>query len=164
MDDYEKLADINKKYECLKDTRDNLLGEWPLFRSRISNLLTAKSCGLEEKERQEWVTLLAEAKTESILNTWNTVRDPNVVISLFLIGLISFPDDKDYIILQVLPYICKQRGRVKVGRVTLKPSAQESKDAFILHVAVSIVIVRFFSGPKYSEHEVVLAVIYYSFS
>ena len=53
----------------------------------------------------------------------------------------SGPSDvKDYIVLQILPMLCKQKGRVKLGNKNVKPSVEESKESFILFVPVSNVL------------------------
>lgn len=47
-----------------------------------------------------------------------------------------FLDTKDFIILTILPELCKQMGRIKVGTKTFKPTSEESRNAFVLQVPV----------------------------
>ncbi|XP_052122709.1 uncharacterized protein LOC113214211 isoform X2 [Frankliniella occidentalis] len=106
-DDFEVLPSIIEAYAPLKDKGNSLMINWNPFCVKLIFLIESGITSLSKKEIRDFQKRLKNASDQN---------------------------SKDYVILQILPFICKQQGRVKVGRKTLKPSAEESKDAFLQHI------------------------------
>ncbi|KAK3926321.1 F-box protein [Frankliniella fusca] len=105
LDDFEALhVVIPEKYACLEGKEDNLMKRWKNFSMKIVDLLKALA---SKKDVKKYTALLEGAPNEN---------------------------SKDLIILSMLPIICKNKGQVKIGSTTIKPSSVESTNAFIFAV------------------------------
>lgn len=107
LDDFKALHEVFAgKYGGLQSVSEDVTQHWIDFREKVVQALPL--CGLGKKDMEAVQARLASAVNEN---------------------------SKDYIILSVLPFICKLKCMVKVGKKQLKPTALESQKAFLMCVS-----------------------------
>ncbi|KAJ1530187.1 hypothetical protein ONE63_005116 [Megalurothrips usitatus] len=109
VDDYDVLADVDKRFKCLKDKSGTFFENWTTFRESVLTFAVGVTSNLSKKDKKDLVDKLELCPADDT-------------------------STRDFIAFEALPLLCKQRGRVKLGSTVFKPTVQECKDAFILHV------------------------------
>ncbi|KAK3925134.1 Halomucin [Frankliniella fusca] len=105
LQDFESLHEIlPEKYGVLEGKSENLMLNWNNFSSKVVEIMKSD---LKRKQRSEHEAMLAAAVNEN---------------------------SRDFLILRILPDICKLNSWVKLGNARIKPTSVESQNAFILHV------------------------------
>ncbi|KAK3909596.1 RNA polymerase sigma factor RpoD [Frankliniella fusca] len=105
LQDFEVLhKTFPEKYGVLEGKAENLMLLWKDFSSKVVDVMKSN---LKKKERLHREALLAAAHNEN---------------------------SRDFLILNMLPDICKLSSWVKLGKARIKPTTVESRNASVLHV------------------------------
>ncbi|KAK3916851.1 Meiotically up-regulated gene 154 protein [Frankliniella fusca] len=106
-------------YKVLHKESSDLFVVWETLQPKLE--LLARDLIINDKDGKELASLLKPTDEENLDNSSHEELDEN---------------DKDAVLLQLLPSLCPPTARVTLGKSTFKPSVIESRNAFIAFTTV----------------------------